>query len=144
MTNIQVVDMEELNKSFTEEIRKLYPDRLKEGEYYKAGYDIGIIQNGGRFICTDTEGVHYMDKVRLEFYKQGDGFITIIPDFSATYNVAELTYKGEIPIAKFIRIFGHRQEDNYAVLLKSMREIGLDTTKDRRARDAETAGKPIV
>lgn len=85
-----------------------------------------IIIGPEKYIIVDTDGIHTIHKNNepLELTNPVNGDIVKL-------SLEDITVRGvpvnEVELGTFVRAFGSRLESNYQILLKSIREIGLNS-----------------
>ena len=99
---------------------------------------IVVNEANGKAIITDNDAVHNLvtldEKISFDLFEKmkkredGSQVISLGPAARVTMTVAELLEGAtdEVELSDFVRRFGHRIETNYRILLKSIKEIGLD------------------
>ncbi len=106
-----------------------------EGKFKAFGFDatLAIIEGPNGIIVSDCDGVHKVLKDEQQRFKiqmvENTESIYIYPSHSADTSVAMLKSSAsytEMKLTEFIRRFGSRIESNYDILLKSIKEIGLN------------------
>jgi len=109
-------------------------EEAQEGKKTPYDNELAIIEGTTGVIVTDYEGVHDVyktveDNHKLQIHDKSGGGFSIIPAGSLSVPVKVLQERCEIreeALGTFIRHFGRRMESNYSILLKSIKEIGLD------------------
>lgn len=125
-------------------LRKLVEDGTK-GNYSPRASQVAILTNpaNGKVIITDDDACHeiFDEKYYIELYAQtkdetGVKSFEIIPSKAATLSLEELQeyIEREDELTNFIRRFGSRIEENYSILLKTIKQIGLDPADFPRSR----------
>ena len=95
-----------------------------------------VIEGPDGSIMVCEEGVHDIFKSKHEKFEteiqtaNKPGTIKIMPDALVSETLKEYLLKcpvkEEVELGEYIRKFGSRLEQNYAILLRSIKEIGLD------------------
>lgn len=97
--------------------------------------ELAVIINGNRAIVTGDEAVHAMfdlstsEKMKVYLEKKKENSFSMFPESSVDLPVQEFVDKSEYredELTNFVRRFGSRIEGNYRILLRSIKEIGLD------------------
>lgn len=96
--------------------------------------DIVVLIGTNGIIVVDSEGVHtplatIENKYEIEVITPAtSGTLKIMPDAIMKSTVKELMKADseEVELGEYVRKFGSRLEQNYAILLKSIKQIGLD------------------
>jgi hypothetical protein len=106
------------------------------GENYKCLNKYALIVNGNKAIFADNDAVHWIkdldESIEIPLYKCGDRTMEILPSKVINPTAKKLLDNiehfivEEMPLTKFVRHWNSRLESNYRILLKSIKEIGLD------------------
>jgi len=124
--DIQKINVYDINTLIKEQTENKYRSHIE--------IELAFIELPLGIIVTGIEGVHYIenivtDSVRIDISKYTDSTISIIPinflDFTIKY-IKDYSPKRETTLGEFIRRFGGRLEENYKLLLKSIKELGGD------------------
>ena len=110
-----------------------------DGAFTSHVKEIAIIEGKNGIIVSDDEAIHEVfknedEKYHLDVY-QNDGKMHLFPVNSAELPFAFIKANApcrEIELTESIRHFGSRIEGNYGLLLKSIKEIGLDPENYKR------------
>ena len=101
---------------------------------------LAVLPGDDRVIVSDQDAVHdilamdgHIEVDLFECDKQGEHgmMIAMVPSARVKLPVQELValcgteFAQEVELAAFVRRFGRRIEENYAILLNSIKEIGL-------------------
>jgi len=115
-------------------------EKLDSENLHTRDTDFIIVGTNGILISVSHEGVHYMFKSLEEKYEIGlwekptkheDGTTStpIFPKYNIKVKIKYLMENSEYEeydIKNMVRHFGSRLDTNYAVLLESLKEIGLN------------------
>jgi len=125
--NIKVLKLQEYVDKLTNHKEQLEPDTRR----------IVILKGEKQWLLVDNEAVHIVcdnDK-DIEAYlyeKNKDGQLFEMKKATATLKISPNLLETsevpteEMPLGKFVKKFGQRIENNYRLLLDSIKEIGLD------------------
>lgn len=110
-----------------------------DGAFTSHVKEIAIIDGLEGSIVSDDEAVHQVfktdaDKFHLDVYPN-DGKMHMFPVNSVELPLSFIKVTApcrDIELTEFVRHFGRRIEGNYATLLKSIKEIGLNPKNYKR------------
>ena len=104
-----------------------------KGEYNTLPKKFAILEGPKGIVVTDDEAVHRVlksdeEKIPFNLYKTLSEGFSLIPDKkveTSIKSIKENCISEEAELSKYVRFFGTRIKCNYAILLKSIKKIGL-------------------
>ena len=122
-------------------IKKLVEANIHNHTTFREDSIVILIGTKG-VIVVDIEGVHQIhstieDNYEIEVVKNPEpNTFAMMPDGILKASVKELmeAETEEVELGEYVRKFGNRLEQNYNILLKSIKEIGLDPTNYPRGK----------
>lgn len=95
-----------------------------------------VIEGPKGYVVTCSEGVHFVVKSKEDTIpvgcepvpEDGDESFRIFPSHKTELSVARITSapSRKVNLGTFVRTFGDRLERNYSLILRSLRDVGLN------------------